>query len=93
MQIINFLYLPNIYLPFNSSYTATIKIAALRIEAANTYFLARAVKLVNKAIKLKLPHRADYKKSTYNWRVREASETQSGVYKVELVRYIYILIT
>ena len=26
----------------------------------------------------------------YNWRASEASETLSGVYKFELVRYIYI---
>ena len=28
----------------------------------------------------------------YNWRASEASETLSGVYKFELVRYIYIYI-
>ena len=31
-------------------------------------------------------------KNTYNWRASEASETLSGVYKFELVRYIYILL-
>ena len=29
----------------------------------------------------------------YYWRASEASETLSGVYKFELVRYIYIFIT
>ena len=28
----------------------------------------------------------------YNWRASEASETLSGVYKFELMRYIYIYI-
>ena len=30
--------------------------------------------------------------SSYNWRASEASETLSGVYKFELVRYVYIYI-
>ena len=29
---------------------------------------------------------------THDWRASEASETLSGVYKFELVRYIYILL-
>ena len=30
--------------------------------------------------------------AVYNWRASEASETLSGVYKFELVRYVYIYI-
>ena len=39
-----------------------------------------------------LLHRAKTELSVSNWRASEASETLSGVYKFELVRYIYRLI-
>ena len=35
---------------------------------------------------------AHFALSTYSWRASEASETLSGVYKFELVRYVYIYI-
>ena len=32
------------------------------------------------------------RRACFNWRVSDASETLSGVYKFELVRYIYICV-
>ena len=60
MQIINILYLPNTYTPFNSSYTTkpsnkdnSMKIIANRCTEHLVYsFIARAAKVVNRAAKL-----------------------------------------